>query len=84
MEYSLLNALHKSSPCETSYSRIDISDVCRSTKINNLSVEERHALIRQYGYQSSSYFSLQKGVDHIGIANVGFISLSLKGCGNGP
>lgn len=44
------------------------------SKINNLSLEERHELIKQYGYQSSSYFSIQQGVDHIGIAGVGFIA----------
>lgn len=42
--------------------------------INNLSLQERQSLIKRYGSQSSSYFSLQEGVDHIGIVDVGFIA----------
>lgn len=44
------------------------------TRINNLSIEERQTLIKRFGYQSSSYFSLQQGVDHVGIAGTGFIA----------
>ncbi len=48
--------------------------VCKTTRINNLSIQERQELITQHGYQSSSYFSLQQGVDHLGIPQVGFIA----------
>ena len=49
-------------------------------KINNLSLAERYALVQQFGYQSSSYFSLQSGVDHIGIAGLGFIAYYPQRC----
>jgi len=48
--------------------------MCHSTQINSLSLEQRHELVKLHGYQSSSYFSLQQGVDHVGIAGVGFIA----------
>ncbi len=52
------------------------SNVCAAQiyTLNNLSVDERHNLLRQYGKQSSAYFSLQQGVDHLGIPGVGFIA----------
>jgi lysylphosphatidylglycerol synthetase-like protein (DUF2156 family) len=75
MDYSLANAYqNKLAVCKPSFrGAVDI-DSYQPCIINNLSLDERHELIRQYGYQSSSYFSLQKGVDHIGITGVGFVA----------
>ncbi|MFT6904404.1 MAG: lysylphosphatidylglycerol synthetase-like protein (DUF2156 family) [Oleiphilaceae bacterium] len=75
MEYSLINAdQNKMVVCKSS-SRVAVDiDSSQPSVINNLSLEERHELVRQYGYQSSSYFSLQQGVDHIGIAGFGFVA----------
>jgi lysylphosphatidylglycerol synthetase-like protein (DUF2156 family) len=75
MEYSLISRHQNQTPiCEADNKDLCDIDSSQPLKINNLSLDERHELIRKFGYQSSSYFSLQQGVDHIGIANVGFIA----------
>tara|TARA_R110001592_G_scaffold175466_5_gene414712 strand:+ start:32793 stop:33878 length:1086 start_codon:yes stop_codon:yes gene_type:complete len=75
MEYSLRDDdQNKHVSGEYSFLNSVDFDSSKASNINNLSLEERHVLIKQYGYQSSSYFSLQQGVDHIGIAGIGFIA----------
>ena len=79
MEYSLINKHpNMTSVCESKDSNIVDTGSSQTPHINSLSLEERHELIKQYGYQSSSYFSLQQGVDHIGIAGVGFITFYVQ------
>lgn len=81
MDYSLINGHQtQASPCQGNYADASKTGYLQPppTTINNLSLEERHELIRQYGYQSSSYFSLQQGVEHIGIAGVGFIAFYIQ------
>ncbi|MCP5161511.1 MAG: DUF2156 domain-containing protein [Hahellaceae bacterium] len=43
-------------------------------KGNRLSLAEKQKLVAQFGTQSSAYFNLQSGVEHFGIADIGFIA----------
>jgi len=41
---------------------------------NALDTAQRRALLEHYGTQSSSYFNLQKGVEHFGAEGMGYVS----------